>query len=208
MTDRVLLVDLENVQSVDLGKVPAGAEVMVFYGITQKTLPAELVVQAQPLGSRLQWIKIAGQGPNALDFHIAYYLGKTFTERRKVQCAVLSKDKGFDPLIRHLHELGHTCRRVASLKDAFPGSAEPAAVAAPVDNYERLLTLLRKEPKPPVTRKKLVNKVASWYLKLGRRSTRHWFSGCSTRGWWPSRGPRSSSGCEGVDMTRWGAAEQ
>ena len=175
MNDRVLLVDLENVQTVDLAKVPDDAEVMVFYGIAQKTLPEQLVVQAQPLGTRLKWIKISGQGPNALDFHIAYYLGKALTERPKAQCAVLSKDKGFDPLIRHLHGLGHTCRRVASLKDAFPADSAPAtkapavkaAVAAPVDNYARLLTLLRKEPKPPVTRKKLVNKVASWYLKLG-----------------------------------------
>jgi PIN domain len=87
---------------------------MVFYGLTQKKLPEEMVVQAQPLGTRLQWIKIAGQGPNALDFHIAFYLGRTFTERPLAQCAVLSKDKGFDPLIRHLHGLGHACRRVSS----------------------------------------------------------------------------------------------
>ena len=172
MTDRVLLVDLENVQTVDLAKVPDDAEVMVFYGITQKTLPEQLVVQAQPLGSRLQWIKIAGQGPNALDFHIAYYLGKTFTERPKAQCAVLSKDKGFDPLIRHLHGLGHTCRRVASLKDAFPGSAEPAekkekVAVSPLDDYTRVVTLLKKEKTLPLKRKGLDGKVKSWFLKLG-----------------------------------------
>ncbi len=54
MTDRVLLVDLENVQEVDLSAVPADVRVMIFYGITQKKLPAELVVQAQPLGPRLK----------------------------------------------------------------------------------------------------------------------------------------------------------
>lgn len=175
MSDRVLLVDLENVQTVDLSKVPADTEVMVFFGLTQKKLPEELVVQAQPLGTGLQWIKIAGQGPNALDFHIAYYLGKTLTERPKAHCAVLSKDKGFDPLVRHLHGLGHTCRRVASLKDAFPAESAPAAKppavkaasTSPEDHYGRLLKLLKKEPKLPVKRKGLEGKVKSWLPKLG-----------------------------------------
>ena len=63
MTERVLLVDLENVQKIDLAQVPGDARVMIFYGVTQKKLPEELVVQAQPLGVRLKWIKISGQGP-------------------------------------------------------------------------------------------------------------------------------------------------
>ena len=54
---------------------------MIFYGITQKKLPEELVVQAQPLGTRLKWIKISGQGPNALGFHIAFYLGEELTSK-------------------------------------------------------------------------------------------------------------------------------
>lgn len=29
------------------------------------------MVQTQPFGPRLKWVKIAGQGPNALDFHRA-----------------------------------------------------------------------------------------------------------------------------------------
>lgn len=127
-------------------------------------------MQAQPLGTRLQWIKIAGQGPNALDFHIAFYLGRAFTERPQAHCAVLPKDKGFDPLIRHLHGPGHTCRRVASLKDAFPAPAAPAAkaaVAAAPDDYARLLKLLRKEKEPPPKRKSLDGKVKGWFLQLG-----------------------------------------
>ena len=170
MNDRVLLLDLENVQTVNLAKVPEYAQVLVFYGLTQKKLPEELVVQAQPLGTRLQWIKIAGQGPNALDFHIAYYLGKTLTARPQAHCAVLSKDKGFDPLIRHLHGLGYTCRRVASLKDAFPAQAAPEAKAAtvsPPDHYARLVTLLRKDQARPIKRKGLEAKAKSWFPKLG-----------------------------------------
>jgi hypothetical protein len=94
-TDRVLLVDLENVQKVDLAQVPVDAQIMIFYGITQKKLPEELVVQAQPFGPRLKWVKIAGQGPNALDFHIAFYLGQIFTNCPAAECAILSRDTGF-----------------------------------------------------------------------------------------------------------------
>ena len=52
MTARMLLVDLENVQKIDLSQMPQDTRVMIFYGITQKKLPEELVVQAQPLGAR------------------------------------------------------------------------------------------------------------------------------------------------------------
>src|ERR1041384_1793443 len=115
MVDRLLLIDLENVQKIDLSAVPSDARVLVFYGATQKKLPDDLVIQAQPLGTRLTWIKISGNGPNALDFHIAFYLGQELTTRPSSECTVFSKDTGFDPLIRHLHALGHRCCRVNSL---------------------------------------------------------------------------------------------
>jgi hypothetical protein len=142
MSDRVLLIDLENVQKVDLSLAPIEVCVMVFYGVTQRKLPEELVVQAQPLGTRLKWIKISGQGPNALDFHIAF--------------------TGFDPLIRHLQALGHVCRRVQSLKVAFPD--QPCAADA--DHFQRLIALLRKDTARPTKRKGLAAKVKSWFPKL------------------------------------------
>src|SRR5580693_9006240 len=138
--EQVLFVDLENVQKLDLAAVPANARVMIFYGITQKNLPEDLVVQAQPFGARLKWIKIAGQGPNALDFHIAFYLGQELAHRPKTDCVILSRDSGFDPLVRHLQSLGHECRRSIALKDAFPDK-EPVADA---DHFARLVALLKK----------------------------------------------------------------
>jgi hypothetical protein len=43
LTDRVLLVDLENVQKVDLSQIPVDAHVMIFYGVTQKKRKREAV---------------------------------------------------------------------------------------------------------------------------------------------------------------------
>ncbi len=43
--------------------------------------------------------KIEGNGSNALDFHIAMELGCIIENSNKPECVVLSKDKGFDPLL-------------------------------------------------------------------------------------------------------------
>ena len=162
MSERVLFVDLENVQKVDLSQVPADARVMIFYGVTQKKLPEELVVQAQPLGPRLKWIRISGQGPNALDFHIAYYLGQEFASSPASECVILSRDTGFDPLMRHLHGLGHMCRRAQSLKDAF-ATREKSMDGS---DFSRLLKLLKKEKARPTKAKGLAGKVKSWFPNL------------------------------------------
>ena len=161
MTGRVLFVDFENVQKIDLAQVPVDVRVRVFYGVTQKRIPEELVVQAQPLGTRLEWLKIAGHGPNALDFHIAFYLGQELTQSPSSDCAILSRDTGFDPLIRHLLARGHMCRRASSLEDAFP-----VVELADVDHFVRLLSLLRKEKARPTKPKGLAGKVRSWFPKL------------------------------------------
>jgi len=159
--EQVLLVDLENVQKLDLATVPTNARVLIFYGITQKKLPEELVVQAQPLGAGLKWIKISGQGPNALDFHIAFYLGQHLTQNPKSECVILSRDTGFDPLVRHLTSLGHSCRRVTTLKDVFAVQS-----AGTGDPFSRLIALLRKEKSRPSKLKGLSGKVKSWFQKL------------------------------------------
>jgi hypothetical protein len=158
MTAPVLLVDLENIQKVDFALVPADARVFVFYGVSQKKLPEELVVRAQPLGGRLQWIKISGQGPNALDFHIAFYLGQELAERPKSACVILSGDTGFDPLIRHVESRGAACRRVTSLKDAFPRHGAKGET----DDFARVVRLLQKERDRPRKRTGLLAKVRSW----------------------------------------------
>jgi hypothetical protein len=161
MPDRILLVDLENVQKTDLSSLPANARLMIFYATTQKRFPEEMVVQAQPLGRRLKWVKISGQGPNALDFHIAFYLGKELATSPDSECAILSRDTGFDPLIRHLQALGHACRRASSLGEAFPSED-----CDEVDHFTRLVALLRKEKARPAKRKGLAGKVKSWFPQL------------------------------------------
>jgi hypothetical protein len=48
------------------------------------------------------WVKISGHGSNALDFHIAYYIGNLAAKDPTAYFHIISKDAGFDPLIQHL----------------------------------------------------------------------------------------------------------
>lgn len=112
---RYLLIDFENVQKVDISKTAGDVHILIFMGENQKNIPAELVIHGQKLGSRLEWKKIQGNGKNALDFVIAYYLGRLFNKYPQAQCTVLSKDTGFDPLIKLLKLESRDCRRAAEI---------------------------------------------------------------------------------------------
>jgi len=74
-----------------------------------------LVKSAQKLGNRLEWLKIDGNGRNALDFHIAYYLGSQVEKNRSNEYIILSKDKGFDPLVRYVAKQNVKCKRINSI---------------------------------------------------------------------------------------------
>jgi hypothetical protein len=56
------------------------------------------------LGNAAQYIKITGTGTgkNALDFHIAYYIGELVAKEPSAYFHIISRDTGFDPLVKHL----------------------------------------------------------------------------------------------------------
>ena len=150
LSNRLLLVDYENVQSVDFGLLGEGFDVIVFVGASQKSVPIDVVAHAQRLGDRVEWQRVDGNGSNALDFYIACQLGRVIERTPKVHCIVLSKDKGFDPLLRHLNKNGLTCRRINSLLELHPRTAttdEP--------NYKRVVDALGKTEKNARPRKRL-----------------------------------------------------
>jgi hypothetical protein len=99
----VILIDFESVQPESIETLTGEHFcVYVFVGATQKKLPFEIVESIHKMGPRADYIKISGTGPNALDFHIAYYMGKFSNEEPAPFFHIISKDKGFDPLIQHL----------------------------------------------------------------------------------------------------------
>ncbi len=103
MRTNYILIDFENVQPKNLHILKGNDfKVLVFIGANQTKIPFEVANAMQSLGSSGEYIKIDGNGPNALDFHIAYYIGKIASEDKDSFFHIISKDKGFDPLISHL----------------------------------------------------------------------------------------------------------
>lgn len=103
MKTNYVLIDLENVQPRNLEILKGhGFKVLVFVGSKQLKIPFDLAVAMQSLGESAEYIKIDGDGSNALDFHIAYYIGKISATDSNSYFHIISKDSGFDPLIRHL----------------------------------------------------------------------------------------------------------
>lgn len=98
-----ILIDFENVQPKNfelLQKHPF--EVYVFVGENQSKVPYDLADAMQAMGTKARYVKISGNGRNALDFHIAFYIGQLAAGDPDGYFHVISKDQGFDPLIRHL----------------------------------------------------------------------------------------------------------
>lgn len=142
MTHKLLLVDYENVHQLDLSRLDDSTNAVIFVGAGQNAIPIELVTSTQKLGTRVEWQRAEGNGRNALDFHIACHLGRVLEKSPLVHCIVLSKDKGYDPLLRHLNKMGLKCKRINSLLELDPKSA---SVDDP--NYKRVVEVLGKSDK-------------------------------------------------------------
>jgi hypothetical protein len=98
-----VLIDYENVQPDALSTLDTEHfKVMVFVGANQTKLTFEAAAALQRMGDKAEYIKISGNGSNALDFHIAFYVGQIAAHNPTAYFHIISKDTGFDPLIQHL----------------------------------------------------------------------------------------------------------
>ena len=103
MATNYVLIDFENVQPKNLEILSNHPfKVFVFVGASQAKIPFELAAAMQQLGNNAQYVKIGGNGKNALDFHLAFYIGELVAKGPEAYFHIMSKDTGFDPLIKHL----------------------------------------------------------------------------------------------------------
>ncbi len=116
---RVILIDFENIQKLDLEPIDTpDTDIVVFVGKSQNKIPFHLVEKAQTMGNRIKWLKIAGDGKNNLDFHIAFELGRLSEGSQKdIALIVLSKDSGYDSLIKYINDAGIQTKRIANLAE-------------------------------------------------------------------------------------------
>ncbi|MDP2033942.1 MAG: PIN domain-containing protein [Polaromonas sp.] len=118
MTKNLVLVDFENKQKVDLSALDSSYRAIVFVGANQNPPKAARMKKTAHRFERVDFMKIEGSGRNALDFHIAFQLGRILETEPETSCYVLSGDKGFDPLIAHLTKNSLLqCKRIESLAE-------------------------------------------------------------------------------------------
>jgi ribosomal protein S27AE len=130
MTKRLLLVDLENVHKIDLSLLDETYRAIIYVGAKQNPPKAASKKATAHRFQRVDFQKIEGSGKNALDFHIAFQLGRVIETEPDTECIVLSHDKGFDPLLAHLNKNGLACRRVNAMAELVPKVETVAAAVA------------------------------------------------------------------------------
>ncbi len=160
--DKVLLIDYENVLQVDISEIDKESyNVKIFVGASQNKIPFDLVSEAQAFGSNIEWVKIDSSGKNALDFHIAYFLGKYSQTHPNQKFIVLSKDTGFDPLIRFLNKNGIACSRINSLLELDTNTRKAKPKGSEVEKVIKNLKKIdsNKRPRTRITLTKHVKTV-------------------------------------------------
>lgn len=155
MKTSFVLIDFENVRPKNLSLLSGGPfKIKVFMGENQGNIPLEMARALQEFGPDAEYIQIDGNGRNALDFHIAYYLGRLAAEFQGADFYVISRDKGFDPLLRHLRARGVHCGRYGTIEEVPLGTVPAVeAVATRVDEVVR--DLARQKASKPRTLKTL-----------------------------------------------------
>jgi hypothetical protein len=138
-----VLIDYESVQPKLLSSLNHDYfRILVFVGENQVKISYELAEAIQIFGDRAKYIKINGNGPNALDFHIAFYIGQVAKEIPDAFFHIISKDKGFDPLIKHLKSLKILCARSQDIMDmpllkALNSSSKSEKINAIIENLKQ-----------------------------------------------------------------------
>jgi hypothetical protein len=160
-----VLIDFENVQPHALETlVQDHFKLLVFVGASQNKIPFEMAASLQQLGARAEYVKISGNGSNALDFHIAYYIGKLAAADGSAFFHIVSKDTGFDPLVQHLKAQGLFAGRVKDITDIPLVKASVAKT--PTDRNQVALTWLQQtKASKPRTVKTLSSSIGALFQK-------------------------------------------
>ncbi|MFT3665035.1 PIN domain-containing protein [Piscinibacter sp.] len=165
MRTNYVLIDYENVQPDTLAGLDAEHfRVLLFVGANQNKLTFEIASATQKLGDRAQYIKIAGNGANALDFHIAFYIGNLAAQDASAFFHIISKDTGFDPLIQHLKDRKIFAGRSKSIAD-IPLLKASNSKSVPDKASVVIANLQQRGASKPRTLKTLTSTVNSIFQK-------------------------------------------
>jgi hypothetical protein len=124
-----VFVDFENVHEIDLAVIGNKAvSFNLLVGPQQKRLDAAVVEKLMEHAASVQLVRLTSAGNNALDFTLAYYLGRAVAADPAGFFHIVSKDAGYDPLIEHLRSKHIRARRHEDFTTlTFSGLAKPPA---------------------------------------------------------------------------------
>ena len=165
MRTNFVLIDFESVQPADVAELDKEHfKVIVFVGHHQAKISIDLVTALQRMGDRAQYVRLTGDGKNALDFHIAFYIGQIAAKDPNAFFHIISKDKGFQPLVEHLKTLNIFCARSEDVHQI------PLVRSSKVKTPDqRAVLFIEKLEKPGATRartpKTLRNAIATLFQK-------------------------------------------
>ena len=98
-----IFVDFENVQETDLDRIAnKPVKVRLVLGERHKSLPVKIVKLIQKFAEQVRLVETGLNGINALDFVLACEIGGESQLDPSGYFHILSRDKGFDALIKHL----------------------------------------------------------------------------------------------------------
>lgn len=164
MRTNYVLIDYENVQPDDLAALDhEHFKVIVFVGANQSKVRLKIVTALHSMGDRAKYFQISGNGSNALDFHIAYTIGRLAAEDPTAFFHIISRDQGFKPLIEHLK----TQKIFSALwRDVGEIPLVKAVATSPKDRLAAIVGKLRTMSKTrPATVKTLTKTIESLFLK-------------------------------------------
>ena len=185
-----VFVDFENVHEIDLAIFGSKAvSFTLLLGSRQTKLDVSLVEKLLEHAASVQLVRLTSAGKNALDFTLAYYIGRAVAADPTGYFHIVSKDTGYDPVIEHLrskHIRAHRHGDFATLTFSGPAKpptpnlpaiapkpksqSKPKARPAILDEWEtRVLEHLRK---PSATRPRNKDKLVSFLVAhLGNKIT-------------------------------------
>lgn len=147
-----VFVDFENVQKIDLSVIGARA---VFFTLLvdakQTRFDADLVEKLLRHAASVQLVRLTGSGPHALDFALAYYVGRAAVTDPTAYFHIISRNQGLDSLVDHLRSRQIRARRhndFSTLTFSGKPPASPSKPAAPLPPPA--------PPKPPAPKKEPV----------------------------------------------------
>lgn len=179
-----VFLDFENVHHIDLSIIGSrSVSFTLLLGANQSKLDAAVVEKLMERAASVQLVRLTTSGRNALDFALAYYVGRAAIADPTAHFHIISKDKGFDSLVAHLNSRHikanrhddyssltfSTSARLPAAQTQPPAPPAKPEKAPPKASLDHTLEYLRKKKTNRPKRKKTL--ISDLLAHLGKGTT-------------------------------------